>query len=301
MKLLKTLAAAAALAALSTLSALAHGARVGALEIHHPHAMATLPGAPVAGGFMTIVNTGKEADRLIAASSPAAGEMQIHEMAMEGDVMKMRQLPNGIEIPPGATVELKKGGLHVMFMQLKQGFREGDRVKATLVFEKAGPVDVEFAVDAAGARAEEGHHAHGGDAAGMKQPENALEAIPVIMKAQFETPENPLVVEPVVVDGDWAVASWAQDGKGGRALLKKGEKGWAIHLCSGASLRDATALTKMGIAQASAIKLADGLNSAEAHLGAEKIALFDSFEGTMMISGDDGHNGGHDAHKEHKK
>jgi periplasmic copper chaperone A len=300
MKLYKTLISAAGLLALSVFaaqSAFAHGAKVGNLELHHPHSMATLPNAPVAGGFLTIVNTGKEADRLIDASSPAAGEMQIHEMAMEGEVMKMRQLPNGIEIPAGGTVELKKGGLHVMFMQLKHGFKEGDMIKATLVFEKAGSVDVEFSVDAMG-KEQAGHHAAAAD---MAQPADANMAIPMVMKALFETPEKPLSVEPVIVDGDWAIASWAQDGKGGRALLKKGEKGWAIHLCSGASLKDAAALHKMGIAEASATKLSEGLNSSEATLGAEKIALFDSFEGTMMISEDAGHNGGHDAHKEHKK
>ena len=96
-------------------------------------------------------------------------------------------------------------------------------VKATLTFEKAGSVDVEFKVEAANAKAE-GHHDHAASA-DMEQPADPLQAIPLVMKALFETPENPLAVEPVIVDGHWAVAGWAQGEKGGRALLKKGEKG----------------------------------------------------------------------------
>ena len=134
------------------------------------------------------------------------------------------------------------------------------------------------------------HEHHG--AVAVEQPADPMAAIPMVMKAMFEKPDSPLTVEPVVVEGDWAVAGWAQAGNGGRALMKKGEKGWAVHLCSGAGIRTAEGLKASGIPAAEAEKLAANLNAAEAKLGAERIALYDSFEGTVMM-GDDGHHDGH--------
>ena len=154
---------------LSASAGFAHDFKLGNLEIHHPASKATLPGQPVGGGFMTIVNKGTEADRLVSIAAPSVSDdVQLHEMAVENDIMKMRQLPDGIEIPAGATVELKSGGLHVMFMSIKQPFKEGERIKATLTFEKAGTIDVDFKVEAArpGAKHGEGasgsHEGHGG-------------------------------------------------------------------------------------------------------------------------------------------
>jgi copper(I)-binding protein len=135
--------------ALSATLALAHGYKLGNLEIHHPWAKATVEGQPVAGGFMKITNSGTEADRLIAVSSNVAGMLQLHEMKVEDGVMKMAEIPGGVEIPAGQTVELKPGGLHVMFMGLKAQFKEGETVKAVLTFEKAGTIEVEFKVEAA--------------------------------------------------------------------------------------------------------------------------------------------------------
>ena len=155
--------------ALSASAVLAHEFTVGTLEIHHPASKATLPGQPVGGGFLTIVNKGSEADRLVSIAAPAVSDdVQLHEMAIENDVMKMRQLPDGIEIPAGGTVELKSGGLHVMFMKIKQPFKEGESFKATLTFEKAGTIDVDFKIESAkpGANKTDGasgdHQGHGG-------------------------------------------------------------------------------------------------------------------------------------------
>jgi hypothetical protein len=144
-------AVALTLAALSP--ALAHDYQAGSILIEHPWTRATPPGAKVAGGFMKLQNTGKEPDRLIGGSAAVAGKFEVHEMAMVNNVMKMRELENGIEIKPGQNVELKPGSFHVMFMDLKQQIKEGDRVKGTLVFEKAGTVEVEFKVEAMGAKA----------------------------------------------------------------------------------------------------------------------------------------------------
>lgn len=125
--------------------------KLGALEIVNPQARATLPGAPVSGGYMTIRNTGDTPDRLVSASVDFAGKTEIHEMAMENDVMKMRKLADGLEIPAGGEVVLKPGGYHVMFMKLAEQLQEGEMRKAMLTFENAGSIEVEFAVEAIGA------------------------------------------------------------------------------------------------------------------------------------------------------
>lgn len=145
---MKQILALLAALAVSAATALAHDYRAGDLEIRHPASPAMLPGQPVGGGFLTVINHGDAADRLVAITSPVSGDVQLHDMVIENDVMKMRHLPDGIEIPAGATVELKPGGLHVMFFAPKAPFKEGDRIAATLTFEKAGAVDVTFNVEA---------------------------------------------------------------------------------------------------------------------------------------------------------
>jgi hypothetical protein len=120
--------------------------KAGSLSIEAPWARATPGGAKVAGGFMKITNNGKEPDRLIGGTVPFASRFEVHEMAVEGGIMKMRQLSKGLEIKPGETVELKPGGYHVMFMDLTSGLKEGEAMKGTLVFEKAGTVEVEYRV-----------------------------------------------------------------------------------------------------------------------------------------------------------
>lgn len=127
-------------------AASAHSYKLGSLEIGHPWARATPPTAPTAGGFLTITNSGTASDRLVSASSPAAASVQIHEMKMEGNVMRMRELEHGLEIAPGATVTLGPGNLHLMMMGLKAPFKPGEKVPVTLVFEKAGKIDVELSV-----------------------------------------------------------------------------------------------------------------------------------------------------------
>jgi hypothetical protein len=145
-------------------AAMAGGSKVykaGSLTIEAPWARATPGGAKVAGGFMKITNTGKEPDRLIGGSVPFAGRFEVHEMAVNNGVMTMRELSKGLEIKPGQTVELKPGGYHVMFMDLKQGLKEGETIKGTLVFEKAGKVEVEYKVGPIGGGAPMGGgHSH---------------------------------------------------------------------------------------------------------------------------------------------
>ena len=142
---------AALVLALAAGSANAGDVKVGALHISAPWARATPKGAAVGGGYLKITNTGTTADRLVGGSTAIAGGLQVHEMSMSGGTMKMRPLPNGLEIKPGETVELKPGGLHIMFMPLKQQLQQGQHFKAALEFEKAGKVDVEFDIAGIGA------------------------------------------------------------------------------------------------------------------------------------------------------
>jgi copper(I)-binding protein len=148
---MKTPVLIAALAVLTLASsALAHEYKLGPLVIDHPWSRATPKGASVAGGYLKITNTGTTPERLVGGSTDVAKRFELHEMRMEGGVMKMRELANGLEIPPGATVELKPGSYHVMMMNLSRQLTKGERVKASLSFEKAGKVDIEFAVEAVG-------------------------------------------------------------------------------------------------------------------------------------------------------
>lgn len=119
---------------------------VGSINISGEFSRATLPKAPVGGGFMTIENTGSEPDRLLSVTSPVSDNVQIHEMRMEGDVMKMRALTDGLEIGAGETVTLAPGGFHIMFMGIKSSFVEGETVPVTLTFEKAGTAELELPI-----------------------------------------------------------------------------------------------------------------------------------------------------------
>lgn len=205
---------------------------------------------------------------------------------MEGDVMKMRQLADGIAVPAGATVTLAPGGLHLMFMRLNGPLVEGQSVGVTLDFEKAGAVALEMPVLASGAAEAEGHGmAHHGamapvDTSGLTDEE----AIAAMQRAMFDTPEKPLEMGPIVVSGEYAVSDWAQAGGGGRALLRKTAKGWGIHLCAGAGLKDAANLATIGVPEDVARDLASRLVAAEAALPADQVALYDSFAGEMMVN-----------------
>lgn len=136
------------------------------IEVGQPWTRTTTAGQGVGGGYLSLHNAGKTSDRLLGASSPAAERVELHRMAMEGDVMRMRPVES-IELPPGGRVELKPGGLHLMLMGLKQPLQAGQAVPLTLRFEKAGEVPVRLQVQAPGAPAEpqaggQGHgHEHG--------------------------------------------------------------------------------------------------------------------------------------------
>ncbi|MEZ5536308.1 MAG: copper chaperone PCu(A)C [Thiolinea sp.] len=172
----------------------------GDLSIDSPYTRTTPPSAPVAGGFMKITNNGKEADTLIGGRVDFSEVVEIHEMPMIDGVMHMRQLENGLEIPPGETVELKPGSFHVMFIKLKEQMKEGDKHKATLTFEKAGDVEVELEVRDINKGMGQGmQHGKMGQGAGMQQGKMAQG---MGMKHEKRVSEMPDLMKVIMQHGD---------------------------------------------------------------------------------------------------
>jgi copper(I)-binding protein len=149
--------ASAALLVLLAAPAQAQEVKAGDLVITQPWSRATPGGAKIAGGFLTIENKGATPDRLIGGAGDVAGKVEIHEMAMNNGVMTMRPLDKGLVIEPGKTVKLAPGGFHLMLMDLKTPFKQGDKVPLTLQFEKAGKVALSLDVEGVGAQAPHDH------------------------------------------------------------------------------------------------------------------------------------------------
>jgi len=145
---------------LVVLLALAASPALAQVSVDQPWMRATAPGAKVAGGFMTLVNQGSAPDRLVGAASVVAERVELHVHKEEGGVMKMRQMP-GFDVPAKGRFELKPGGAHLMFMNIKHPIKEGDTVPVTLTFEKAGELKVDYAVGGLGAMGPGGASGHG--------------------------------------------------------------------------------------------------------------------------------------------
>ena len=156
--MLQSLRAAFAGAVLLSFPAFAAAADVtaGDLTIRDAWTRATAPSAKVGGGYLTIINKGQDADRLVDVESTVSERGEIHEMVVKDGVMSMSKMADGLPVPAGETVTLEPGGLHVMFIDLKTPLKEGETVTARLTFEKAGSVDVTFDIRAMGQR--QSHH-----------------------------------------------------------------------------------------------------------------------------------------------
>lgn len=301
-------------------AAFAHEIKVGDLQIIHANIPAPMNGAQVAAGYMGISNEGDQPDRLIGIEVGFAQQAMLHTTEFSADGVAAMKHVDALEIPADDTVVLEPGGYHIMLMGLTQPLTVGDMMPATLIFEHTGRVEIEFMVDpsdgsvdhskmdhsaagqdtaghdAAGHDGTDAHAAHGtahGTAHGAGQAApvqtgNAVEDIEALLKAQFDTPETPLTVAPISVHGPVAIAGWMQDGRGGRAFLRQDDKGWFIELCSGASLMLPATLHSLGMTATDAQALLDSTKAAESALGADTIALLDSFDGTLLI-GRDGH------------
>jgi periplasmic copper chaperone A len=142
-----------AVAALTSPAASAGDYDLGSIHISQPWSRATPKGAATGAGYMTITNKSAAPERVSCVSDDASGQCQIHSMTMEGGVMKMRPVEGGLEIKPGESVTLKPGGNHMMFVALKHPLEQGQTVKATLKFDHAGTIDVDYPVLAIGAPA----------------------------------------------------------------------------------------------------------------------------------------------------
>jgi copper(I)-binding protein len=143
MKRLLTLAVALFLAT----PLVAHEFVFGDLQIVHPHIPQPAASAKAAGGYMAIVNTGAEPDRLIGVETDIAAKAEVHESKVDANGVGTMTQIEALDIPPGETVSLERGGYHIMLMGLKAPLTEGEMHKATLIFEKAGRVEIEFQID----------------------------------------------------------------------------------------------------------------------------------------------------------
>jgi copper(I)-binding protein len=149
----RAIVGAALLAALLVAPARAEEVKAGDLVITQAWSRATPNGAKIAGGYLTIENKGLVPDRLIGGAGGIAGKVEVHEMAVDNGVMKMRPLEKGLTIEPGKTVKLAPGGYHLMMFDLKGPLKQGDKVPVTLEFEKAGKVTLSMDVQGLGAQA----------------------------------------------------------------------------------------------------------------------------------------------------
>jgi periplasmic copper chaperone A len=133
------------IAMLASAAAAGSDVKSGAIQISNIWSRETPPTAQVGGGFMTLTNTGKSDDALLAVRSEISKSVELHTHSMDGGVMKMREVPR-IDVPAGGKAELKPGGFHIMFIDLKTPLVAGQKISATLVFEKAGDVKVEMPI-----------------------------------------------------------------------------------------------------------------------------------------------------------
>lgn len=130
--------------------ALAADFEIEAITAENPRLRATPPGARVTAGYLVIVNAGPEADRLIGGSMELAARTSVHQMKMVDNMMQMRPLEHGLELPAGSSTELKSGGYHLMFSGLTEQLMPGAEVRGTLIFETAGELPIVFVVEKIG-------------------------------------------------------------------------------------------------------------------------------------------------------
>ena len=127
--------------------------RLDSLRVDHPFSRATPPGAKSGGVYFTVENEGKTGDRLLRASSPIAGAVELHQMTLDAGVMKMRAVQS-VDVKPGGKIEFKPGGYHLMLLDLRQPLKTGDKFPLTLTFERAGTLETSVGVEEMGATPE---------------------------------------------------------------------------------------------------------------------------------------------------
>lgn len=143
---------------MSPVAVIAHDFNAGSIYIDHPMIQEAPPNAPVLGGYIMLQNNGPEDDRLIGIESQAVEKVELHRTVMTNDIASMTPMTEGLPIPAGNIVWLGDDGTHAMFVKPKARYRDGDELQATLIFEKAGRIDVMFKVEKrAGSEIAPGH------------------------------------------------------------------------------------------------------------------------------------------------
>jgi copper(I)-binding protein len=152
-RLVSTFAAIAAMLALALAagSAAAGGAAKGGIVVERAWARATPPGAATGGAYLTVTNAGREADRLLGATTRGAERVEVHEMSVTDGVMRMRPLAEGLAIEPGASAALAPGGAHLMLIGVTEPLVAGETIDLTLTFERAGDIPVTLPIVQIGA------------------------------------------------------------------------------------------------------------------------------------------------------
>ena len=305
----------AALLLAMTLPAAAHDG----VQITDPYARILVGSGAV---YFMMMNHAATDDVLVAASSPDAQMVHLMNSSADANgVMKMADVQGGFPVAADGSRTLAGGGDHVMLMGVTRKVGTGDTVTVVLTFEHAGAVTLTVPVDnkrrtppgagptafdaqatashdahaaadpaahAAHAAADPAAHAadpaaHAAHMGAMSVPVGPdAEMIVATLKAMFDTPDAPLTVDPVVVQGDSAVASWAQGDQGGRALLARQGDQWRIVLRGGPDLRSAAFLATHGVSDAETLSAL--FNLTEDKLGSDAVSRYSSFEGVMMVA-----------------
>jgi copper(I)-binding protein len=264
---------------LLALPAAAHEVATESLVIDHPYALETPATAMSGAGYMTITNSGAEPDRLLEVRA------DFHRVTLHGtqtDAQGVtRMIPvEGIEIAPGETVTLAPGGMHVMFMGLDgDPFEEGERIPATLDFERAGEIALEFWVEPrdGGMTGHEGHE-HGSIA-----PASDPVTIAATQAALREVLGADTTFGPAALAGNVAVLPREIAGEAGRAFLREEAGEWSVILLSGENLRFAATFRVLGLSPRLAAELEATIAMLEADRDASQRAAHDAFAGTLML------------------
>jgi copper(I)-binding protein len=141
---------------------LAGSATAGDIAVENAFARASVGGAKVAAAYMTLTNTGVVADALVAAETPVAARAELHTNIQDGDIMRMRPV-EAIEVPPGGTVRLEPGGLHLMLIDLRSPLKQGERVPLTLTFARTGKQTIDVPVEGPAAMPMQQHEMQGNE------------------------------------------------------------------------------------------------------------------------------------------
>ncbi|MBW7057706.1 copper uptake system-associated protein [Paracoccus bogoriensis] len=266
--------------AVMAVPATAHEVTTESLVIDHPYALETPATAMSGAGYMTITNSGSEPDRLLAVRADFP-RVTLHGTETDAEGVTRMVPVEGITIAPGETVTLAPGGMHVMFMGLDgDPFEEGERIPATLVFERAGEIAVEFWIEPR-TGATTGHEGYDQDALAPAPDPTQTDAVRAALR-DLLGPEA--AFGPLAIAGDAAVATWQAGGEAGRALLRAEAKGWRVVALSGESLRLAATFRVLGLSPHRAAELERAVTVAEADLDASERSAVDGFVGTVLLA-----------------